>query len=209
MTALEYGLMATSSLFAIINPVAAIPAFLAMTPNDGTESRLRMARRACATCAGVLLVFGLAGRFLFKVFGISLPSFQMAGGIVLLVVSLDSIRAKRSPVQETEEETEEGVGKDDISITPLAIPMLSGPGAITTVIVLESKAGSALDHVLLFAAVLGVSAASYAAFHMGVTGARRLSPILMNITTRLMGLILVATAVEFIVGGLRALGPLR
>jgi len=201
--------MASTSLYAIINPIAAVPAFLAMTPYDTPESRLEMARRACGTCAGVLLLFGLVGKAMFRVFGISLPSFQIAGGVILLLVSLDSIRARRSAIQETAEETEEAVSKDDVSITPLAIPMLSGPGAITTVIVLESKASSLLHHLVLYGVVLGISYASYLTFHAGVTGARRISPIVMNITTRLMGLILVATSVEFILSALRGLGIIR
>jgi multiple antibiotic resistance protein len=205
MTAVEYALMAGSSLFAIINPIAAVPAFLAMTPHDNAKDRLHMAQRACMTCAAVLGLFAVVGKLLFKIFGISLPSFQIAGGLILLVISIDSIRARRSPVQETAEETEAGVSKEDVSITPLAIPMLSGPGAITTIIVLETRAVGLLQHALLYATLAAVCAASYLVFRVAVHGARRINPIVMNITTRLMGLILVATAIEFIIGALRAI----
>jgi len=209
VTAVEYALLAGSSLFAIINPVAAVPAFLAMTATDPPQARARMALRACMTCAGVLVVFAACGRFIFKVLGISLPSFQIAGGLVLLLASLDSIRAKRSALQETEEETAEGVAKEDISITPLAIPMLSGPGAITTAIVLESKARTLVHHATLYACILAVSAVSYLTFRLGVSGAKRLNPIAMNVTMRLMGLMLVATGVEFILGALKSEGVVR
>jgi len=202
----EYTLLTATSLFAIINPVAAVPAFLAMTPNDTQAQRLQMARTACLTCAGVLAVFAALGHGLFRIFGITLPSFQIAGGLVLLLISLDSLRAKRSPVQETEEETAAGVSKADISITPLAIPMLSGPGAITTAIILETKARGWPQAAALYLAIAAVSALSFLVFHLAIKGARRLNPIAMNIATRLMGLILAATAVEFILGALRTEG---
>src|SRR5438132_1626538 len=103
----EYSLLAFGSLFAIVNPVSAVPAFLAMTPRDSTGARQRMARTAAFVCFGVLAAFALLGQSLFKVFGITLPAFQIAGGLVLLLVSLDMLRAQRSPVQETRDEMQE------------------------------------------------------------------------------------------------------
>ncbi|MBI4050988.1 MAG: NAAT family transporter [Elusimicrobia bacterium] len=209
MSLIEYALLAGGSLFAIVNPVAAVPGFLAMTPNDTVENRLRMARRACLTCAGVLVVFAAVGQRVFKILGISLPSFQIAGGLILLLVAMDSLRARRSAIQETVEEMAEGVAKADVSITPLAIPMLSGPGAITTVIVLESKALTLVQDAVLYGVILVVSVLSYIVFHVAVTGAQRVHTIAMNIAIRIMGLVLAATAIEFILGGLRAEGVFR
>ncbi|MBI5239174.1 MAG: NAAT family transporter [Elusimicrobia bacterium] len=205
----HYALLAGMSLAAILNPVAAVPTFLAMTPRNTALERLRMAKRACATAAGVLTAFALLGQSIFKVFGITLPSFQIAGGLVLLLISLDSLRAKRSPVQETPEETDEGTAKEDVSITPLAVPMLSGPGAITTVIMLDTKAEGLLGHAVLFLMILAVCALAYLVFRVAVTGARRINATAMNITTRIMGLLLAATGIEFILGALRAVGALR
>ena len=206
MSLTEFALLAAGSLFSIINPIAAVPAFLAMTPNDSPPVRLSMARRACLTCAGVLIVFSALGQLIFRVIGVTLPSLQIAGGLILLLVSLDSLRGRRSAVQETAEETEEGVNKADISITPLAIPMLSGPGAISTTIVLAAKAHTLAHHAALYLVIAAVSAASYGVFYAAVTGARRINTLLMNIVTRLMGLLLAATAVEFILSGLKASG---
>jgi len=194
--------MAFGSLFAIVNPVSAVPAFLAMTPRDSTAARQRMAATASFVCAGVLAAFTLLGQSLFKVFGITLPAFQIAGGLVLLLVSLDMLRAKRSPVQETEDEKSEGLEKDNIAITPLAVPMLSGPGAITTVILLEARAQGFAEHMILYASIALVSALCYLVFSGAAQGAKRLSPIALNITGRLMGLLLAATAVQFILTGL-------
>src|SRR3989442_2536419 len=136
----EYVLLAASSLFVIINPIGTVPAFLAMTPTDTIARRNQMAKLACWVMAGVLLVFAIAGTWIFKLFGITLPTFQMAGSVVLLVIALDMLRAQRSQVQETEEETVAGTAKDDIAITPLAVPMLAGPGAVLTGIFVRSTA---------------------------------------------------------------------
>ena len=140
MSLLEYTLLALSSLFVIVDPFAVIPAFIAMTPNDSPTERSRTAKIACVVVACVLLAFGFAGQWIFKFLGITMPAFQIAASIVLLLVALDMLRAQRSRVQETREETAAGVEKTDIAVTPLAIPMLSGPGAISTVVLLQAEA---------------------------------------------------------------------
>src|SRR5881394_575749 len=140
MSLTEYTLLAASSLFVIVDPLAVIPAFLAMTPTDSPEQRVRMARLACCVMAGVLLVFSLAGKWMCKFLGITMPAFQIAASIVLLLVALVMLRAQRSRVQETSEETNAGAEKADIAITPLAVPMLAGPGAISTAILLRAQA---------------------------------------------------------------------
>ncbi len=203
MEILNFALMGAGSLFAIINPLAAVPTFFAMTPDNTQEERLKMARTACMTAVGVLMVFAATGNALFRVFGITIAAFQMAGGLLLLLVSLDSLRAKRSAVQETEEEKAEGAAKADVSITPLAIPMLSGPGAITTAILLESKAKNLAYDGVLFLLFIAVGFASFQIFRVAIRKAPKLNPIAMNITTRLMGLILAATAVQFIIDGVK------
>lgn len=203
MTHLEYLLLAGGTLLSITDPLAAVPAFLAMTARDSTAERIRAARTASIVCAVVLLAFALLGQLIFKVVGISLPSFQVAGGLVLLLVALDSLRAQRSPVQETREETQEGANKEDVSITPLAIPMLAGPGAITTVIVLESKSVGLAQHFVLYGVILGVALVCFLTLRLAATQAKRISAAMMKITTRVMGLLLASIAVEFIVSGLR------
>ena len=199
---LEFGFMAFGSLFAIVNPVASVPAFLAMTPHDSAASRTRAAAVAAMVCACVLVAFATLGQTIFKVFGITLPAFQIAGGLVLLLVSLDMLRAQRSAVKETAEEKEAGIAKDDIAITPLAIPMLSGPGAITTVILIASQAEGLAQRALLYAAIVLVAAICYVILSGAARGAKKISPIAMNITTRLMGLLLASTAVQFMLTGI-------
>ena len=128
MSLSEYILLAAGSLFVIVDPLATVPAFLAMTPNDTPEQRIRTARLACCVTAGVLLVFSVAGQLIFKVMGITMPAFEIAASIVLLLVALDMLRAQRSRVQETREETKAGTEKTDIAVTPLAIPDAGGAG---------------------------------------------------------------------------------
>ena len=203
MEILNFALMSAGSLFAIINPLAAVPTFFAMTPENTEAERLRMARTACITATGVLMLFAVIGNALFSVLGITIAAFQMAGGLLLLLVSLDNLRAKRSGVQETEEEKAAGAEKADVSITPLAIPMLSGPGAITTAILLESRAKTMVYNGILFLLFILVGLACYIIFRVAIKKASRINPIIMNITTRLMGLMLAATAVQFIIDGVK------
>jgi multiple antibiotic resistance protein len=207
MSLLEYTLLAASSLFVIVDPFAVIPAFIAMTPNDSPAERSRMAKIACLVVAGVLLGFGFAGKWIFKFLGITMPAFQIAASIMLLLVALDMLRAQRSRVQETSEETEAGVEKTDIAVTPLAIPMLSGPGAISTVILLQSEATTVWHSLALCGCILLVSLASYGILHMAAHGAKSLNPIALRIGTRIMGLLLAAIAVQFMLNAIKALKP--
>lgn len=203
---LEYILFALSSLFIIVDPISTIPAFISMTPEESVHDRQRMARLACTVMAVVLIVFAAAGKSIFKFLSITMPAFQVAASIVLLLVALDMLRAQRSRVNETHEETAEGAHKTDIAITPLAVPMLAGPGAISTVIVLQSKAADMIQHAALFGCIIVVSIASYLIFHFAASGARRLSPIALRITARIMGLLLAAVAIQFLLNALQNLG---
>jgi multiple antibiotic resistance protein len=200
---LEYAFLTFGSLFAIVDPFAVVPTFLAMTARDTREQRRRMARTACITCAGVMAVFALAGPMIFKLLGITLPAFQVAGGLVLLLSALDMLRAQKSALKETPEEAAEGMGKDDIAITPLAVPMLAGPGAITTSIVLASKAQGIPQKLIFYGVIAAVAVISYYVLVIAADGAKRLSSTFLNIVTRLMGLLLAAIGVQLILSALK------
>lgn len=200
---LEYAFLTFGSLFAIVDPFAVIPTFLAMTQDDSAAQRRRMARTACLTCAGIMAVFAVAGPLIFKLFGITLPAFQVAGGLVLLLSALDMLRAQKSALKETPEETAEGMSKDDIAITPLAVPMLAGPGAITTSIVLFSKAQGVPQKAIFFGLIGAVALLSYFVLTIAADGAKRLSSTFLHIVTRLMGLLLAAIGVQFILTALK------
>ncbi len=188
----------------IVDPLALVPAFLAMTPNDTAEQRIRTARLACCVAAGVLLLFSVAGQLLFKVMGITMPAFQIAASILLLVVALDMVRAQRSRVQETHEETLAGTEKTDIAVTPLAIPMLAGPGAISTTVLLQNEARDIPQHIALYGCIVAVAFVSYLILRISARGARWLNPIMMSISIRIMGLLLAAVAIQFMLNAIKA-----
>ena len=207
MSLTEYILLAASSLFVIVDPLATVPAFLAMTPTDTPEQRIRMARLACCVASGVLIGFAVAGEWIFKFLGITMPAFRIAASMVLLLVALDMLRAQRSRVHETSEETAAGLEKTDIAVAPLAIPMLAGPGAISTAILLQNQASGLAQRLALYGCIVVVCIASYIILRLSARGARWLSPIAMNITVRVMGLLLAAVAVQFMLNAIKELKP--
>jgi multiple antibiotic resistance protein len=200
---LEYAFLTFGSLFAIVDPFAAIPTFLALTSRDTPKQRRRIARTACITCGGVMSLFALLGPTIFHLFGITLAAFQVAGGLVLLLSALDMLRAQKSALKETPEELAEGMNKTDIAITPLAVPLLAGPGAITTSIVMAGRATNIFHKAIFFALIALVALISYWTLTLASESVKKLSPTLLNIITRLMGLLLAAIGVQFILSALK------
>lgn len=205
VTLLEYTLFAFTSMFVIVDPVATVPAFMAMTPHNTPAQQSRMALIACAVAAGVLTVFALAGPWIFRFLGITLPAFQIAGSLLLMRIALDMLYAQRTRERETDEEIEAGAAMDDIAITPLGVPMLAGPGSISTALILLSQADNLGKQIMLFVCILGVCFWSYVILRLGAHGARRLNPLVLKLITRLMGLLLAAIAVQFVINGLAQL----
>jgi multiple antibiotic resistance protein len=206
---LQFWFVALTSVFFLVDPIAAIPTFLIITANAEQQHRRRMARRAAWTCLIVLCSFAAAGKLIFKIFGITLPAFRIAGGIILLLIGIDMIRARRSQTKETPSETEESIEKDDVGIIPLGVPMLAGPGAISTVMVLVGSAPEWWYSITVFTAVGVTAALSYWVLaaadrvrgYLGETGIR--------ILTRLMGLLLTVIAVQFMLNGLADIGLVK
>lgn len=191
-----------ATLFAIVDPPAAALAFVAMTEGNSQEQRLRMARIGAATAGGVLLFFAFGGQALFRLLGISDSAFQIAGGIILFLTALDMLRAQRVAVKTSTEEQDAAHAKEDIAITPLAIPVLSGPGAISAALMLSGKAESAGRMGALVAAILLVTLTAYFALRWSLVLARLLGPIGARVLERFVGLLLVGLAVQFILNGL-------
>ena len=190
-------------LFAIVDPFGNIPLFLGMTLDDSEAERRRMARRACAVSFLVLTLFALFGRMILSLFGVDVPAFQVAGGMVLLVFSLPMLTAVPGLARIRPAEEEEGAEKADVSIVPLAIPLLAGPGAITTMIVF-SQQGSAATLVFPIAAAAAVLFLTYLMLAAAGRLARFLGATGINVLTRVMGLITLVIAVQFILAGARA-----
>ncbi|MDF3057997.1 MAG: conserved rane protein of unknown function [Rariglobus sp.] len=206
MNLVEYTLLAFGSLFAIMDPIALVPAFVTMTARDTREAQIRMARLACAVAAGVMILFVLAGQWIFRLLGVTLPAFQIAGSVLLFLIALDMLYAKRTAARETTEEVEAGAAKDDIAITPLGVPMLAGPGAISAVLILRAQAQGWAQHVSLVVCIGLVCFLGYLILRFAALGVQRVNPLFLTLTARLMGLLLAAVAVQFVLNALRQLG---
>ena len=203
---MELLLIFTSILF-IVDPFAVIPTFLAMTMRDAPPQRRVLARRGAWTCAITLIAFALGGSMIFKIFGITIGAFKIAGGVLIGLNALDMVQARRSQQRETPIETAEGIEKDDIGIMPLGVPMLAGPGAISTVMVLALGAKSTAASVAVYVSIVLTAAISYLVLSAASLVERRLGQTGMRILTRLMGLVLSAIAVQFIIDGVRLSFP--
>lgn len=202
-------LVSLSAVFFVVDPLAAVPFFLAMTRDARPEERRETALRAGLTAGVVLATFAVAGIWIFRVLGIGIGAFKIAGGIVLLLLALDMIRTQPSRTRITEKEVEAGVGKEDVAIVPLAVPLLAGPGSIATVIVLMARAREGpWWHAL---PVLAAIAATAAASSLILAGAVRTERVLgrsgLSIIERAAGLLLVGVAVQFMLDGLREALP--
>jgi multiple antibiotic resistance protein len=204
----RFAVLALSSIFFLVDPFAAIGSFLAITSGADEARRKRMARKAASTCFIVLTSFALAGQLIFRMFGITLPAFEIAGGLILLLIGLDMLEAKRSPTQEASGDTEEASLKEDAGIVPLGIPMLAGPGAISSVMVLVGQVPNLWNWEMC--AILGSIALTSLISYWVLAGASRVRTVLgetgIRILVRIMGLLLVALAMQFFVNGLTELG---
>jgi multiple antibiotic resistance protein len=201
---LKFGLVALSAIFFVIDPFACVPIFLTITSGDSAEQRRRTALRAAFAAWVTLCTFAVAGGLIFKAFGISLGAFKIAGGIMLLLMSIDMMRAQTSPTRTTDEEQRESAARDDIAIFPLATPILAGPGAIATVMVLMSRAAwRPVATAVVFAAVTITCVACWLMMRYAARAERVIPKTVLRAFERVMGLLLAAVAVEFIVGGVR------
>ncbi|MBZ4419984.1 MarC family protein [Myxococcus sp. RHSTA-1-4] len=202
MTAyLTHFLVSLSAVFFVVDPIGVVPLFLAMTAGDSQEKMRRTAMRACLVACGMMLFFALFGGVIFKVFGVSLGAFRVAGGILLLITALDMLRARPSETRTTPTEEQEGVVKEDVAIVPLAIPLLSGPGAIATAMVLMAKGKTLTFAIPVLAAIVLTFLASYFILRASGMIQRVLRQSGVAIVERVMGLILAAIAVQFIADG--------
>ncbi|HEX8726091.1 MAG TPA: MarC family protein [Gemmatimonadaceae bacterium] len=199
---LQFGLITLTSVLFIVDPIAAVPSYLVVTQNESPAERKRTALRACVAMALLLVVFAAAGRFIFQAFGITLPAFRIAGGLILWLVALDMVRAKRS-TQESKEELAEGQAKEDVAVTPLAIPILAGPGAISTVMVLAGEIGSITHGVVVYGSILVTAFVSYVTLRLGERLVELMGQTGIRVMTRIMGLLLAAVATQFILTGIR------
>ncbi len=194
-------------VFAILNPVGAIPLFLTLTAGRPSADLRRIAAKTGAAVAVILVLAVWLGQSLLAVFGIGVPAFRIAGGLLVLLIAIAMFHAKSTPARHTREEDAEAESKEDISVVPLAIPLLAGPGAISLVIVDAQKTAGIVGEFVLTTGILIVALLVWLILRLAAPIGARLGTAGLNIVTRVMGLILAAMAVQFMAAGLVALLP--
>ena len=197
------------SLFAIVDPIGTLPFFVALTEGFDDADRQIMLRRAVLVAGGLLAVFALVGRFVFAAFGVSLAAFEIAGGILLFVIAYDMLQGEIGRTRLSAQDREDAVARrDEISVMPLGIPLLAGPGAISTVMIYEGNAGS--DPYLILATFVGVVITTVATFFIlryGQRILRAMGRVGVMAMTRVLGLLLAAVGVQFVLNGIAAFHP--
>jgi multiple antibiotic resistance protein len=197
---LEFALVTFTSVLFIVDPIAVVPSYLVVTRGETTAQRAATARRACIAAALILVAFAIGGTLIFQLFGITLPAFRIAGGLILWLVAMDMLHAERR-TQESGPEITEGEIKEDTALTPLAMPMLAGPGAISTVMVLAAQAHTVPQKVIVYASIIVTAATSWIVLRLGERLVQRMGQTGIRVMTRIMGLLLAAIAVQFVISG--------
>ena len=187
------------ALIALVNPLGVLPMFISLTQDFTPAQKQRAIRTAAFTVALVIGTCALLGEQIIKFFGISTASLQVAGGLLILLMSLSMLNAQPSGAKTTAEERDEAEHKDTIGVVPLGIPLLTGPGAMSTVIVLAGKSHHASDYAALIGSGVVIAALVWLTLQMAQPIARVMGRTGINIATRIMGLLVAAVAVEFIV----------
>jgi len=204
---LSFALSTVTALFVAVDPFGCVPLFVAITDGDTHETKRRAALRASLVAGLTLIAFALTGTLIFRLLGVSVGAFRIAGGILLFLLAVDMLRAQRSRQRTTPEEEAEGAHKPDASVFPLGIPMLAGPGATSTVMVLISSAHSSIEYLIVILAVAATLLATYWVLRGASAVSHRLGHTGMNVLERIMGLILAAVAVQFVVDGVGLIWP--
>lgn len=202
---LGFALVSFSAVFFVIDPLGLLPIYLAMTVDDPPEKRRKMAARATIVAFVLLASFTVFGTLIFRLFGITLEAFKIAGGLLLLFTALDMLQARPSRTRSSPEETSEGTSKEDVAIVPLAMPLLAGPGAIATVMVLAGRGTSWLHTAAVVAAVALTCGIAYLLLRAAGPLNKLFGQTGIAVLERIMGLLLAAIAIQFIADGIVAI----
>ncbi|MGP1357658.1 MarC family protein [Roseicyclus sp.] len=191
------------TLFVIIDPIGLAPLFVALTQGMTARQRRKVAVRACLVALGLLTLFGVAGEAVLNFLGISMPAFRIAGGVLLFLTALDMLFERRAQRRQGQADS---AHPEDPSVFPLAIPLIAGPGAIASMILLTGQEGGEALHVLaVHVVMLLVLLVVFLFFMLAAPLERLLGPTGINVVTRLLGMLLAALSVQFVIDGLRDL----
>lgn len=198
-----FALNAFVAVLVITDPLGNVPIFASLLNDYSPQQRHLFIRRACLIAVMILMLFTLMGGFILTLFSITIGAFRIAGGLILFGVATNMLAAQKSRIRLTPSEQFEAHEKEDISIVPLAIPLISGPGAIATVMTLATQAESFYHIIIILAAVLFAGIVSYVIYHYAGSLLLKIGETGLNIMTRLLGLILAVMAVQFVINGVR------
>ena len=189
-------------LLPIINPLAAAPTFLAITEGDSAARRREQARKGCFYMVGILVSFLVGGTFIMNFFGISIPGLRIAGGILMTGIGMDMLLSRKAAAKsDEEEERAAAVKKPDISFSPLAMPMLSGPGSIAVTLGFTSLADGWFDYLAIIAGIVCVAALTYIVLRLAGRIVSFIGPVGVNAMTKIMGFLIMCIGVQFVVNG--------
>lgn len=191
------------TLVIIMDPLGNLPFFLLFTQRNTRAERVKTATISVVAACGILIFFGLTGDAVLRFFDIGLPAFQIAGGFIFFIYSLQMLHLIPWSLKSTDEEEREGVSKENVALVPLAIPLLAGPGAITAVLVRQESSEAPLSAPLLAAAIVAACIVVFAVFYLGEHLTRILGVGGIRVVTRVMGLLLAVIAVQFVVDGIQ------
>lgn len=194
-------------LISVVDPIGAVPLFIGLMPHATNEERARTARNAAIAVAIILVGSMFAGEPILRLFGISIPAFRVGGGILILLMALDMLKANPGRTRHTDEEDAEAMEADSIAIVPLAIPLMAGPGALSLVIVTANRAQDGFDWLALAINCVLTAVSVWICLRAAGPIRRLLGATGINIATRVMGMIRTAIGVELITTGVRELFP--
>jgi len=194
-----------TSLFIIMNPIGLAPLFYMWTVNNTEKEIIHILKRTAIVVVITLLTFGFFGRYIFNFFGITVDSFKVIGGLLILKISWDMLHAKMSKIRQTEKEKEEMSQLEDIAVVPLGIPLLAGPGSITTTIILMEHCTGMLDKLVIVISIVLATGVSILILYISEKIVMALRTSGINAVVRIMGLILGAISIEIIWSGLMGL----
>ena len=202
---LQYLLFCLSTLFTVVNPLGITPVFAAMTERFSNADQIRIARKGIITGSTVLIIFTLLGSFIFRFYGITVEAFQIMGGIIFFRSGLRMLDAQVGRSRTTQSERDEFKDSDELAISPIGVPLITGPGAITGVVILSGKGSSDFSIITLLLAVIITMTLFYWILRAGNILAKRIGITGMRVIERMMGLILMVIAVQFIINGLETI----
>ena len=202
---LQYLLFCLSTLFTVVNPLGITPIFAAMTEGFSNADQIRIARKGIITGSTVLVIFTLLGSFIFRFYGITVEAFQIMGGIIFFRSGLRMLDAQVGRSRTTQSERDEFKDSDELAISPIGVPLITGPGAITGVVILSGKGSSDFSIITLLLAVIITMTLFYWILRAGNVLAKRIGITGMRVIERMMGLILMVIAVQFIINGLETI----